>query len=156
MGIEIPITTRQRTSENRQTKRYRYRGNAKVRQLESELLMSARVLDLSARGCLLQLPNLTDLELTEPAEFAIDSLVDMSVNTGWVSFRALGSVRHFNMNRWRIGLSFVKLTVRGEGELLELIADLEETEQAGRSGVMEISIARHSGSPQNPLDGPDE
>jgi hypothetical protein len=50
MGIEIPITTRQMTAEKRATKRYRYRGNAKVRQLESELLLPGRVLDLSARG----------------------------------------------------------------------------------------------------------
>jgi hypothetical protein len=79
----------------------------------------------------------------------------MSVNSGWVSFRALGSVRHFNLYRWRIGISFVKLTLRGEAELLELIADLEEAERAGRTDVLEISIARHRGSPYHELDAPD-
>ncbi|MGP8260148.1 MAG: PilZ domain-containing protein [Acidobacteriaceae bacterium] len=148
MGIEIPITTKQRTSEKRQSKRYRYRGDAKVRQLESDFSLPGRVLDLSARGCLLQMPNLSD--------FAVDTLVDMCVNTGWVSFRALGSVRHVNLIHWRIGISFVKLTRRGESELLELIADLEKAEQAGRSGVLEISIARHSGPPPLQLDEPDQ
>ena len=148
MGIEIPITTKQRTSERRQTKRYRFRGDAKVRQLETERSLPGRVLDLSARGCLLQMPDLS--------AFAVDTLVDMSVNTGWVSFRALGSVRHVNLNHWRIGISFVKLTRRGESELLELIADLEEAERAGRSGVLEISLARHNGSPAPRLDEPDK
>jgi hypothetical protein len=147
MGIEIPITTKQRTSENRQSKRYRYRGDAKVRQLETDLSLSGRILDLSARGCLFQMPDLS--------AFAVDTLVDMCVNTGWVSFRALGSVRHVNLNHWRIGISFVKLSRRGEAELLELIADLEEAERAGRSGVLEISIARHTGSPHHQLDAPD-
>jgi hypothetical protein len=148
MGIEIPITTKQRTSEKRQTKRYRYRGNAKVRQLDTDLLLSGRILDLSARGCLLQMPDLS--------AFAVDTLVDMCINTGWVSFRALGSVRHVNLNHWRIGISFVKLNRRGESELLELIAELEEAERAGRSGVLEISIERHTGSPHHQLDEPDE
>ena len=147
MGIEIPITAKQRTPEKRQTKRYRFRGDAKVRQLETELALTGRILDLSERGCLLQMPSLSD--------FAIDTLVDMSVNTGWVSFRALGSVRHINLNHWRIGISFVKLTRRGEAELLELISDLEKAEEAGRSGVLEISIARHKASPAPRLDAHD-
>ena len=147
MGIEIPITTRQKTSEKRQSKRYRYRGNANVRQLETDLLLSGRILDLSARGCLLQMPDLS--------AFAIGTLVDMCVNTGWVSFRALGSVRHVNLNHWRIGISFVKLNRRGESELLELIAAIEEAERAGRSGVLEISVEKHTGPPHRQLNEPD-
>jgi len=141
MGIEIPITAKQRTPEKREAKRYRFRGDAKVRQLETELALTGRIIDLSQRGCLLQMPSLSD--------YAVDTLVDMSVNTAWVSFRALGSVRHINLNHWRIGISFVKLTRRGEAELLELIGDLEKAEEAGRSGVLEISIARHK-PPQSP------
>jgi hypothetical protein len=147
MGIEIPITTKQKTSEKRSAKRYRYRGNAKVRQLETDLLLSGRILDLSARGCLLQMPNLS--------AFAVDTLVDMCVNTDWVSFRALGSVRHVNLNHWRIGISFVKLNRRGESELLELIADIEEAERVGRSGVLEISIETYTGPPHHQLDASD-
>jgi hypothetical protein len=148
MGIETPISTKQRTPEKRETKRYRYRGDAKLRRLESDLTMPGRVLDLSARGCLLEVPDLTD--------FAVDTPVDMSVNTGWVSFRALGSVRHRNLKHMRIGISFVNLTRRGESELRELIAELEEAERAGRTGVLEISIARHKGAPYHPLDAPDK
>ncbi len=147
MGIEIPITTKLRTSERRQSKRYRYRGDAKLRQLETDLSLSGRILDLSARGCLLQMPDLS--------AYAVDTLVDMCVNTGWVSFRVLGSVRHVNPNHWRIGISFLKLSRRSESELLELIAGLEEAERAGRSGVLEIGIARHTGSPHRQLDEPD-
>jgi hypothetical protein len=148
MGIETPINTKRRTPEKRQTKRYRYQGDAKLRRLESDITMPGRVLDLSARGCLLQVPDLTDL--------AVDTPVDMSVNTGWVSFRALGSVRHCNLKHSRIGISFVNLSRRGESELRELIADLEEAERAGRSGVLEISIARHKGPPHQQQEAPDK
>jgi hypothetical protein len=148
MGIETPISTKQRTPEKRETKRYRFRGDAKLRRLESDHSLPGRILDLSAHGCLLQVPDLSD--------FAVDTLVDMCVNTGWVSFRALGSVRHRNRKHLRIGISFVNLSRRGESELRELIADLEKAERAGRSDVLEISIARHKGAPHHHLDAPDK
>jgi c-di-GMP-binding flagellar brake protein YcgR len=148
MGKEIPITTGQRMLEQRQNQRYKSQGNAKVRKLETELLYAGRILDISARGCLLQMPG--------PSPFTVDTLVDMSVNTSWVTFRALGSVRNIHQNHWKIGVSFVKLTQRGEAELLELIASLEKAKQSKRSSVLEMSIARHDPSPQNHLDTRDQ
>ena len=110
MGIEIPIDSGQRMLEKRENKRYKSRGTAKVRKLERETMVSGRILDISGRGCLLQLSG--------PNYFMADTLVDMSVHTSWVDFRALGSVRHNNVGRCRIGISFVKLTRRGESRCL--------------------------------------
>lgn len=148
MGIEIPITTRQGTSDQRQSKRYRHRGHAKVRQLEADLSQAGRILNLSARGCLLQMSSVSD--------FAVDTIVDMCVKTSWISFRALGSVRHRNLISRKLGISFVKLTQRGESELLDIISELELAGQAGNSSVMEISIAKHIGPPSLQLDAQDE
>jgi hypothetical protein len=148
MGIQIPIATKQKTSERRQFKRYIYPGDAEVRQLAMELSLSGRILDLSASGCLLEMPNFFD--------FAIDAPVEICLNIGWVSFRALGSVRHVNPISGRIGISFEKLTRLGKSQLRELIVELEEAERAGRTGVLEISIASHKGAPYHPLDAPDK
>ena len=131
--------------QKRQNQRYKSQGNAKVRKLDTELLYTGRILDISASGCLIQLPG--------PTHFTVETLVDMSVNSSWVSFRALGSVRHLHKNRSKIGVSFVKLTQRGESELLELIAGLEQNK---RTGVLEIIVSQHGSSTQDRPDAPDQ
>jgi c-di-GMP-binding flagellar brake protein YcgR len=135
MGIEIQMTANQRSAENRQSPRYRYRGDATVRRLDSDPTLPGRVLDLSAQGCLLRLPDLSDFEA--------NSLVDLHINTGAVAFRALGSVRHRARTRRVLGISFVNLSQRGEAELLSLITELESAEQDGRSTVEEINVVPH-------------
>jgi hypothetical protein len=136
MGIEIPMTGNAGSAEHRQARRYRFRGDATARPLESGIALPGRVLDLSALGCLLMVPNLS--------EFAVGTLVDVSVNSSSIAFRALGSVRHCNPNHWRIGISFVNLSRRGEADLLELIAELDAAEQLGRPCVHEITVIRHN------------
>jgi hypothetical protein len=148
MGIEIPIETGQRNLQQRQNQRYISAGNAKVRKLETDLSFTARVLDISASGCLLQLPC--------SSPFTVDTLVDMCVNTSWVNFRALGSVRHLRSKRCRIGVSFVKLTHRAESELRELIAGLEAARQSRSSAVLEMVLARHLESHQDRRKAPDQ
>jgi hypothetical protein len=132
MGIEIQMSGKQRQAENRQTRRYRYRGQATVRRLESDPSLPATILDLSAQGCLLRLPDLAD--------FAVGTLIDMSINSDTVAFRALGSVRHCARRRRLLGISFVNLSRRGTSDLVELIAGLQSDEQAGQSRVHEITI----------------
>jgi len=146
MGIEIPISTKQPTVENRQAKRYRYRGDATVRRLELGEPLPGCILDLSARGCLLRLPDLTNLE--------VDAVVDMSINSKLVAFRAVGSVRHCSPNRHLIGISFMSLSRRGEADLLELIAELESAEEAGRGCVQEIRVSRLEERPAGTQDAP--
>jgi hypothetical protein len=137
MGIELPMSGTRRTVENRQAKRYRYRGAVVVRRLESDPVLPGLVLELSTQGCLLRLPDLS--------EFAVGTVVDIVVSSHLVSFRALGSVRHRSRTRRVIGVSFVNLSRRGESDLLDLIADLEAEEQAGRAGVHQITVFRHDG-----------
>jgi hypothetical protein len=135
MGKEIQMSGERRSSENRQPPRFRYRGETTVRRLDTNPSLPGHVLDLSARGCLLRLPDL--------AEFEVGALVDMSITSNLISFRALGSVRHRSRRRRLLGISFVNLTQRGQADLLALIDSLEKDEQAGRSVVQEITILPH-------------
>jgi hypothetical protein len=144
MGVEIQMSGAPRSVENRRAKRYRYQADAAVRRLELPDTLPGRILDLSDRGCLLRLPNLTD--------FPVDSLVDICVNSRAVTFRALGSVRHCSRNRRLIGLAFVNLSRRGQVDLRELIAELEAAEQTGQSVAHEIVVLRHDGPIYHPLD----
>jgi c-di-GMP-binding flagellar brake protein YcgR len=137
MGIEIQMSGTPRSAENRQAKRYRYRGAVTVRRLESDPSFSGLILELSTTGCLLRLPDIS--------EFEVGSVVDIAVNSRAVAFRALGSVRHRSHTRSLLGVAFVNLSRRGQSELLDLIADLEATEKAGDSGVHEITVFKYDG-----------
>ena len=135
MGIEIQMSGKQRSAENRQTRRFRYRGQATVRRLESDPSLPATILDLSAQGCLLRLPDLAD--------FAVGTLIDMSINSDTVAFRALGSVRHRAHTRRVLGISFMHLSRRGEADLFALIDDLGSAPPSTRPVLQEISVSRH-------------
>ena len=135
MGVEIQMSGERRSAENRQAKRYRYRGDATVRRLESEPSLAGRILDLSVHGCLLRLPDLSDFHIGAP--------VDLAVNSTTVAFRALGSVRHISHTRRLLGVSFVNLTRRGETELQELIAELESAEHHGHDDAHKISVLHY-------------
>ena len=135
MGIEIPMTGNAGSAEHRQARRYRFRGDATARPLESGIALPGRVLDLSALGCLLMVPNLS--------EFAVGTLVDVSVNSSSIAFRALGSVRHCSRSRKLLGIAFVNLSRRCEADLLELIDDLDSAEQMGSAAAPKITILRH-------------
>src|SRR5580658_4740297 len=132
MGVELQMSGKPRSAENRQAKRYRYRGAVTVRRLESDPSLAGLILELSTTGCLLRLPDLT--------EYEVGSVVDIAVNSRAVAFRALGSVRHRSWTRGLPGIAFVNLSRRGQSDLLDLIADLEATEKAGSSGVHEITV----------------
>ena len=107
-----------------------------MRRLDSDPSLPGCILDLSARGCLLRLPDLYDFE--------VGMLVDIGIHSKQVEFRALGSIRHCGRRRRVLGVSFVNLSRRGESDLLDLIAGLEADEQAGRSGVHQITIFRYN------------
>jgi hypothetical protein len=142
MGVEIKMSGGPRPAEKRQARRYRYRAETMVRRLNSDPSLAGCILNLSARGCLLRLPELSDYET--------GTLVDVSVNSRLIAFRALGSVRHCSRNRRLLGISFLNLSQRGEAALLDLIADLEADAQAGRSGVHQINVFRCDAPPNKP------
>jgi hypothetical protein len=134
MGIEIQMTGNGGSAEHRRTRRYRLRGDATARVLDSDVALPGRILDLSLRGCLLTLPSLARVE--------IDSLLDMSISTTAVSFRALGSVRYYLPNYWRIGVSFVNLTERGQSELSQLIDALKVADQMSRPRACQVAVLK--------------
>jgi hypothetical protein len=136
MGIEIEMPGNGGSAEHRSAKRFRLRGEATARALESDISLPGRVLDLSARGCLLVVPSL--------APFAVDTLVDLSIRAANVNFRAVGSVRHHVPNHWRLGISFVNLSRRGQAELVELLEALELAEKQGRADGCEIRVMQIS------------
>jgi hypothetical protein len=135
MGVEIQMIGTTRSIEKREAKRYRYKGDATVRRLEYDESQNGRILDLSVRGCLLRLPDLSDL--------TIGALVDISLSSRLVSLRALGSVRHCSRSRKLLGIAFVNLSRRCEADLLELIDDLDSAEQMGSAAAPKIAILRH-------------
>jgi len=135
MGVELQMTGKRRSGENRQAKRYRYRGAVTVRRLESDPSLLGLILELSTTGCLLRLPDIS--------EFEVGSVVDIAVNSRAVAFRALGSIRHRSHTRRLVGIAFVNLSRRGQSDLLDLIADLEATDKAGGSGVREITVYKY-------------
>jgi hypothetical protein len=120
------------SAEHRRARRFRLPGQVTARPLETDITMPGRVIDLSASGCLLMVPCL--------AKFQIDTFVDLSVTAGAVTFRALGSIRHCVPNHWRIGISFVNLTRRGQSELTQLIEALETAQREGRPNSAQITV----------------
>jgi hypothetical protein len=134
MGIEVQMHGNGGSAEHRSAKRYRLLGQVTARPLETDITMPGRVIDVSASGCLLMVPCL--------AKFAVDTFVDISVTTPAATFRALGSIRHCVPNHWRIGVSFVNLSRRGQAELGQLIEALEEAQQQGRTGSHEVTVLR--------------
>lgn len=135
MGIEIQMPGNAGSAEHRRAMRYRLRGEAMARPLDTDALMPGRVLDISPFGCLLAMPFLSPFE--------IGSLVDMSISTISVAFRALGVVRHLLPDHWRVGVSFVNLNRCGETELCQLIESLKLAHQAGRAATHEVTVIRH-------------
>jgi len=134
MGVEIQMNPNRRSVENRQARRYRYRGEATLRLLGAEQGQQGSLLDLSLQGCLLRVPELTGI--------GVDSSVEVAIASNFFSFRALGTVRYRAERRRLLGISFVNLTSRGEAELLELIADLDASQRTARGSVEEIKIER--------------
>jgi len=131
MGIEIQMNGTPRQTDNRRARRYRYRGEAVIRRLGLDPSTAGSTLDLSTRGCLLKLPDLTNLEVDAPIEVNIYSNV--------VSFRALGTVRHRSPSRSLVGIAFVNLSRRGESDLYELLAELALAQQSAPT-VLEFCL----------------
>jgi hypothetical protein len=138
MGIELTMSANRRSAENRLVPRYRFRGEATVRRLESDPTLPGQLLELSTHGCLLRLPDLS--------EFAVGTFIDLYIDTGKVAFRALGSIRHRAHTRRVLGISFLHLSRRGEADLFALIDDLGSAPPSARPVLQEITVSRHHSS----------
>jgi hypothetical protein len=139
MGIEIQMHGNGGSAEHRRARRYRLGGEATARPLDTDITMPGKVIDVSASGCLVMVPCL--------AGFEVGTFVDMSVSTGAATFRALGTICHRAPNHWRVGVSFVNLSRRGQSELGELIDVLKSAEQNGRRSSCEVTVLSLSERP---------
>jgi hypothetical protein len=139
MGIEIEMPGNGGSAEHRRARRYRLLGQATARPLDTDVTMPGRVIDVSTSGCLLVVPCL--------AKFDIDTFVDVCVTTNTATFRALASIRHCVPNHWRVGVSFVNLSRRGQEELAQLIDALEAAKRSGRRHTHEVTVLRLAEQP---------
>jgi hypothetical protein len=132
MGVEIQMNPKRRSTENRGSRRFRYRGDVTLRRLGTGDTLRGTLLDLSVNGCLLRLPDLADL--------GVESSIEVCISSNLLSFRANASVRHRSRNRRLLGISFTTLSRSGQADLLELIADLESSPQPAHGSVEQITL----------------
>jgi hypothetical protein len=101
----------------RQEVRQHYKAHACVSRAGTATHHQASVIDLSPGGCLLR--------LAAKGDFQVDDLIDLSVQSSDISFRARGSVRQVREDGALMGIHLESLTARGKALLAELIKELE-------------------------------
>ena len=108
-----------RDEELRQSPRLGCRGFGAVQTLPaSERPSPARILNLSAGGCL--------MELKAPLELAVDEIVELIFNINQMPFRVRARVRAIR-SKGLVGFEFLQLSERTRWHLLELISELIES-----------------------------
>ncbi len=110
-----------RSEGRRQELRRPYKGTATLARAGTNGIHQAAVIDVSSIGCLLRLMSKVDLD--------VDDLVDISVQSSDLSFRARGVVRHIREDGDLLGIRLDHLTARGKAMLLALTRELQD---AGR------------------------
>lgn len=102
--------------ERRKEARYLCFGQVKLHRIPG-LVRSGRIIDLSLGGCL--------IEIRSPVYVSHGSAVELAVQMKGVALRASGNVSFIDRPRpGLIGISFVRLSERGQWQLSELIAEL--------------------------------
>ena len=99
-----------------------YKANASVCRAGAASQYQAAVIDLSSVGCLLRTQTKGDFE--------VDDLVDLSLQSSDLSFRARGTVRHVAEDGVALGIRLESLTTRGRAMLSELIKELAANPQS--------------------------
>jgi c-di-GMP-binding flagellar brake protein YcgR len=101
----------------RQEVRQQYKANASISRAGTASQYQAAVIDLSSGGCLIR--------LLKKGDFEVDDLVDLSVQSSDISFRARGDVRQVREDGTVLGIRLQSLTARGKALIRELIQELE-------------------------------
>ena len=102
--------------ERRKEARYLCFGQVKLHRLPG-LVRSGRIIDLSLSGCL--------IEMRSPAYVSQGAAIELAVQMKGVGLRVAGSVAFVDGPRpGLIGISFARLSERGQGQLSELVAEL--------------------------------
>jgi hypothetical protein len=94
-----------------------YYATATISLASAQTSHQATVVDLSRKGCLLRLRG--------PAGFEVGDIVELSVQSNDLTFRARASIRHVREQGSLVGLRLEGLTSRGSAYLATLVAELE-------------------------------
>ncbi len=102
--------------ERRKEARYLCFGQVKLHRMPG-IVRSGRIIDLSLSGCL--------IELRSPVYVSQGSAIELAVQMKGVALRMLGEVTFVDRPRpGLIGISFVRLSERGQLQLSELVTEL--------------------------------
>jgi hypothetical protein len=104
--------------ERRTNPRFHCCGNAEVHLPEDKTSYYAKILDLSLQGCQVQLLEAVNLANN------ID-ILDLVFTVNGLPFFVRGHVQYIR-NETRIGIHFMQLSSRAHGQLVDLLAELEE------------------------------
>ncbi len=102
--------------ERRKEARYLCFGQVKLNRIPG-IVRSGRIIDLSHGGCL--------IEIRSPVYVSQGSAIELAVQMKGVSLRVAGNVAFVDRSRpGLIGISFVRLSERGQVQLSELVSEL--------------------------------
>jgi hypothetical protein len=102
--------------ERRKEARYLCFGQVKLNRIPG-LVRSGRIIDLSLNGCL--------IEIRLPVYVSQGCAIELAVQMKGVSLRMAGNVAFVDRARpGQLGISFVRLSERGQVQLSELVAEL--------------------------------
>jgi c-di-GMP-binding flagellar brake protein YcgR len=102
--------------ERRAHKRYLYIGRATIG-IPEGTRHAGTIVDLSMGGCLIR--------LAARAEFASHATVEVSLQSNYLAFRTMGSIRRYAEEGTLLGIAFQTIGARGRNDLRALILDLE-------------------------------
>jgi hypothetical protein len=104
------------SQERRKEARYLCFGQVKLNRIPG-IVRSGRIIDLSRGGCL--------IEIRLPVYVSQGCSIELAVQMKGVSLRMAGSVAFVDRSRpGLIGISFVRLSERGQVQLSELVSEL--------------------------------
>lgn len=119
-------------SERRKEPRYLCFGQVKLNRLPGAIL-PGRIIDLSLGGCL--------IAMQRPAPVSQGSIVELTIQTRGTALRMIGVITFVGRQapRW-MGISFEKMSKRGQLQLAEVIAELEAIPAPDRN----LSVSKKS------------
>jgi hypothetical protein len=102
--------------ERRKEARYLCFGQVKLNRIPG-IVRSGRIIDLSQGGCL--------IEIRLPVYVSQGCSIELTVQMKGIALRVLGNVAFVDRSRpGLIGISFVRLSERGQVQLSELVSEL--------------------------------
>jgi hypothetical protein len=110
--------------DRRANRRYKYAAQASLGDGRGGEVETGRVVDVSAGGCLVELPAALTMKTLDQVELMLKS--------NFLALRANGSIQRSDLEGRLLGIRFTHLSQRGRLDLSELIDSLEHMRVAER------------------------